>query len=111
MTVYKNSGSWCNYTNLTLSVSNLDSRWLPKGVFFICGDRAWTGIPSCLQEGPCSLGWLAALTPNTTILQDLKNNLAHKLAHQKRAYTEFDENCDSQITNWNKGKRVAISQF
>lgn len=89
-TIYKNSGNWCNYTNPTLSVSNLDSSWLPKGFFFICGDRAWTRIPPRLQGGPCSLGWFAILTPKITIIQDLKNNSSHKLAHQKRSYTEFD---------------------
>lgn len=31
------------------------------------------------------------------------------MAHQKSSYTEFDKNCDSQVTNWTKGKRVAIS--
>lgn len=78
-----NPPNWCNYTSHTLSSSSLHPKVLPRGVFLICGDRAWAGIPSRLQGGPCSLGQLTTLTPNITILQSLKNNSAHKLARKK----------------------------
>lgn len=54
------------------------------------GTKTEPGIPSCLQEGPCSLGQLITLTPNTTLLQNWKEK--GKLAGQRRSYTEFDEN-------------------
>lgn len=39
---------------------------LPKGIFLICGDHAWQGIPSHLIGGPCTLGRLTLATPNMT---------------------------------------------
>nr|XP_026650169.1 uncharacterized protein LOC113459444 [Zonotrichia albicollis] len=39
---------------------------LPRGVFLICGDRAWAGIPSGLVGEPCTFGRLMLFTPNVT---------------------------------------------
>ncbi|RMC16780.1 hypothetical protein DUI87_06374 [Hirundo rustica rustica] len=52
--------NWCNYTTkIPFDTSGfLIPRALPKGVFLICGDRAWAGIPSRIQGGPCTFGRL-----------------------------------------------------
>lgn len=93
----------------TPSESTRNPRVLPKGVFFICGDRAWAGIPLWLWGGPCTLGRLTNLTPNITLMKDWQKK--NQLALQKRQTVQLEENCDSQITNWLKSKRVAASLF
>ncbi|XP_059717972.1 uncharacterized protein LOC132335432 [Haemorhous mexicanus] len=103
-----NVAEWCNYTSTTPSKSMSYPRVLPWGVFLICGDRVWAGIPSNIKGGPCSLGQLTTLTPNSTLINNWKKN---KLARQKRSLEEFDPNCDSQIYNWGTTKRVAVSIF
>ncbi|XP_077637531.1 uncharacterized protein LOC144245910 [Lonchura striata] len=104
-----NSQTWCNYTSQVISVSSTHPKTLPRGMFLICGDRVWSGIPSRLQGGPCSLGKLATLTPNRTQILDWKKE--RQLARTKRSYAQFDENCDSEIYDWGKTKRVAVSIF
>ncbi|XP_072782670.1 uncharacterized protein [Taeniopygia guttata] len=104
-----NSQTWCNYTSQVVSVSSTRPKVLPKGMFLICGDRVWSGIPSRLQGGPCSLGKLAILTPNKT--QILEWRKEKQLARKKRSYNQFDSNCDSQLYNWGKTKRIAASIF
>lgn len=78
-----NSSSWCNYTiKIPFDASNsFYPRVLPQGMFFLCGDRAWTGVPSHLRGGPCIAVMLTALIPNITLLQDWKQN--YKLTCQK----------------------------
>ncbi|XP_053832825.1 uncharacterized protein LOC128806950 [Vidua macroura] len=100
---------WCNYTSPILIKSYPYPKELPRGVFLICGDRVWAGIPSKIKGGPCSLGRLTTLTPNKTQIIDWKRG--SQSARQKRSYGEFDPNCDSEIYDWGKGKRVAASIF
>ncbi|XP_053832584.1 uncharacterized protein LOC128806783 [Vidua macroura] len=103
------AANWCNYTSTIVSRSSSVPRVLPRGVFLICSDRVWAGIPSQIQGGPCSLGQLTTLTPNKTQILNWKNE--NKLARKKRSYNQFDENCDSKIYNWGKTKRVTVSIF
>ncbi|KAM9591460.1 uncharacterized protein ACIBXB_006253 [Morphnus guianensis] len=65
--LYRNATAWCNYTAPNASRSSAVPLALPPGVFLICGDRAWAGIPSKLNGGPCSLGRLTLLTPNVSM--------------------------------------------
>lgn len=99
---------WCNYTSDILSESSLFPRELPRGVFLICGDRVWAGIPFKIERRPCSLGQLTTLTPKTQIL-DWKRE--KQLAHKKRSYSQFEPNCDFQIYYWGTSKTVATSVF
>lgn len=107
-----NQANWCNYTiNIPFdTLSFLNPRALPKGVFLICGDQAWAGIPSRIKGRPCTPGLLTMLTPNITLLQEWKQQ-KNQLACFKRAYTPFDENCDATFFDWPKSKRVAVSIF
>ena len=68
LSIYRNNTAWCNYTSPNISKSSNAPLALPSGIFFICGDRAWGGIPSHIKGGPCSLGRLTLLTPNTSIM-------------------------------------------
>ncbi|XP_059729035.1 uncharacterized protein LOC132341473 [Haemorhous mexicanus] len=104
-----NYPDWCNYTARVISVSSLHPKVLPKGTFLICGDRVWAGIPSQLQGGPCTLGKLSTLTPNITLLRNWRKESESKC--HKRSNTEFDENCDPKLYDWNKPKKIAVSLF
>ena len=68
LSIYRNNTAWCNYTSPNISKSSNAPLALPSGIFFICGDRAWGGIPSHIKGGPCSLGRFTLLTPNTSIM-------------------------------------------
>lgn len=50
------SSTWCNSTDITQATSIQKPRELPKGIFLLCGERAWAGISSWLRGGPCTLG-------------------------------------------------------
>ncbi|RMB93600.1 hypothetical protein DUI87_30299 [Hirundo rustica rustica] len=84
---------------------------LPKGVFLICGDRAWAGIPSRLIGGPCTFGWLGLFSPNKTTLMDWQKKNSTQLAIRKRHLSALDPDCDSEIIHWSKSKGVAITVF
>lgn len=91
--------SWCNYTADIMSTSTHKPKVLPRGVFLLCGDRAWAGIPSRLQGGPCTLGKLTILAPNTTLLHDWQNKKENS-ARKKRQLANLDASFDSEITDW-----------
>lgn len=67
---------------------------LPRGVFFICGDRrSWPAIPPNTKGGPCSIGRLALLTPSVNMIKD------HK--HQgKRFIHQYESDCKDDFEPW-----------
>lgn len=104
--VFRNASVWCNFTALNVSKSTNVPLLLPPGIFFICGDRAWPSIPSHIKGGPCSLGRLSVLTPNTsTILQ-------HRLSHRaKRSAHTYAPDCDDNVDFWSFSQRFTASFF
>ncbi|XP_015710387.1 uncharacterized protein LOC107309809 [Coturnix japonica] len=46
--------------------NNNTAKALPPGIFLVCGDRAWQGIPRNAIGEPCYLGSLTILSPNIT---------------------------------------------
>jgi len=44
-------------------LNNSTAKALPPGIFLICGDRAWQGIPANALGGPCYLGRLTLFMP------------------------------------------------
>ncbi|TRZ11905.1 hypothetical protein HGM15179_015199 [Zosterops borbonicus] len=85
---------------------------LPTGTFLICGDRAFTGIPSRLIGGPCTLGRLGLFAPNKTQITDwiLRNSSLHAPV-QKRSLAELDPDCESDVIHWSRAKATAIMVF
>ncbi|TRZ11450.1 hypothetical protein HGM15179_015655 [Zosterops borbonicus] len=85
---------------------------LPKGTFLICGDRAFTGIPSRLTRGPCMIGKLGLLSPNKTQIMDwiVKNSSMHAPV-QKRDLADLDPDCQLDIIHWSRAKATAITVF
>eukprot|EP00076_Gallus_gallus_P008945 XP_004938710.1 endogenous retrovirus group PABLB member 1 Env polyprotein [Gallus gallus] len=68
------TAEWNNYAygfTFRRSVSevlwnNGTAKALPPGIFLICGDRAWQGVPANPLGGPCYLGKLTMFAPNHT---------------------------------------------
>ncbi|XP_063268743.1 uncharacterized protein LOC134558620 [Prinia subflava] len=110
--------SWCRGITQGILPPQIYShpKKLPKGVFMICGDRAWAGIPSHLSGGPCTLGKVGLFTPNKTQImgwkeKQQKQSGAHGLAVSKRDLKTLDPDCNSEIIHWSKAKGVAITIF
>lgn len=100
---------WCNGTDDISAASIQRPRKLPKGLFLLCGDRAWAGIPSQLRGGPCTLGRLSVLAPNKTQLLDWQSK--NQLTRLKRQIQNLDQNCSNEVVGWSFSKRVAVSLF
>lgn len=78
----------------------------PKGIWLICGDRAWQGIPSKIDGGPCALGQLTIIAPSVKKAIKKKNRkIRSSLGHHD------DSNCDSEFHPWNSGKSIVTSIF
>ncbi|XP_050769823.1 uncharacterized protein LOC127028044 [Gymnogyps californianus] len=101
LSIYRNNTAWCNYTSPNISKSSNAPLALPSGIFFICGDRAWGGIPSHIKGGPCSLGRLTLLTPNTSILFNHRRS--------KRSTHAFKAECRDDVEFWNSEKIIMAS--
>ncbi|RMC22048.1 hypothetical protein DUI87_02919 [Hirundo rustica rustica] len=104
---------WCEETVEVIQPTIFDNKpWsLPKGVFLICGDRAWAGIPPRHLGGPCTLGKLGLFSPNKTTLANWQRKISSDSAVQKRDLKAMDPDCDSEIVHWTKSKGVAITIF
>ncbi|RMB92374.1 hypothetical protein DUI87_31249 [Hirundo rustica rustica] len=101
---YRNSSSWCNYTKMLKKPSNHVPAQLPRGNFFICGDKIWPAIPANATGGPCSIGMLSLLTPDMTLMRKLKQR-------GKRSVQMYDPNCDDDVHTWSKAQRIAVAIF
>nr|XP_041569884.1 uncharacterized protein LOC121469240 [Taeniopygia guttata] len=107
---------WCLKVIQIDASTNYDEqpRKLPKGTFFLCGNRAWAGIPSRLLGGPCTFGQLTLFTPNKTQIAHWQEvNSTGNLARSKRDtnFKNLDEDCNNEIFHWNQTKSVLITTF
>lgn len=80
-----NFNDWCGKIALSTSLSTGHPKTLPSGVFLICGDWAWNGIPSHMTGGPCTLGSLTTLTPDRAQL--LKVARFGKIGKNQKIYS------------------------
>lgn len=99
----------CNHITKTFSASTDKPKVLQWGLFLICGDRAWAGLPSHLQGGPCMLGRLSLLAPNKTQILNWWHQ--SELGLQKRDLRQLDPNCNDAIVDWSRVKKVAVTFF
>ncbi|NWX94445.1 ERB1 protein, partial [Nothoprocta pentlandii] len=86
--------------------NNQTAKALPEGVFLICGDRAWHGIPKNAYGGPCYLGQLAMVAPSKAKLLNLKN----RSSRNKRA-VGLAPDCDDNVQLLSVSARVAVALF
>ncbi|XP_055556194.1 uncharacterized protein LOC130141948 [Falco biarmicus] len=79
----------------------------PPGVFLICGDRAWPGIPLYPVGGPCYLGRLTLFAPH---MKDLLK-MAQQSHRSRRAPRTFDETCNDRVDLQSVTANVLASIF
>ncbi|XP_077034506.1 uncharacterized protein LOC143694099 [Agelaius phoeniceus] len=101
---YRNASAWCKYTKATTRGSLQVPVQLPQGFFFICGDRIWHGIPANVKGGPCSIGRISMLSPDSKLLREQK----HK---EKRPLQHYSADCDDGVYTWDKARRIATAIF
>lgn len=105
----KTYSNWClKILNFTV-VSTWRARWLPKGLFLICGNQAWVGIPPHPRGGPCTIGKLSFLAPGKDQLLSWWEPNSTRL--QKRATHYLASNCDDSVISWSLSKRILASLF
>ncbi|NXX72044.1 ERB1 protein, partial [Spizella passerina] len=84
--------------------NNRTAKALPTGVFLICGDRAWQGIPKNVYGGPCYLGKLTMFAPH---LSQLRNPARRR---PKRSL-KLSPNCNDNVQLLSTAARVALAVF
>ena len=110
--VYSNVTFWCRQTHLILyeepyaDYLNKLPILFPRGIWLICGDRAWPGIPSKLDGGLCTMGQLTIIAPSVKTVMQRKNRKARSPTGH-----HFDSNCDSHIRPWNSAETLISSIF
>ncbi|XP_040441792.1 uncharacterized protein LOC121084436 [Falco naumanni] len=79
VTSYKpyNVTAYCQ-KNVSLTAVTSNAGRLPEGMFLICGDRAWQGIPRSAKGGPCYVGRLTLFTPSITNIFQANHTLQMK---------------------------------
>ncbi|RMC21686.1 hypothetical protein DUI87_02554 [Hirundo rustica rustica] len=110
--VYSNMTSWCNQTKLLIYDEPHADRFnklpirFPKGIWLICGDRAWQGIPSKIDGGPCAMGQLTIIAPSVKkVVKKKSRRIRSSWGHQ------YESNCDSDFHPWNSGESIVASIF
>lgn len=70
----------------------------------ICRDRIWRGVPANVKGGPCSIGKISMLSPDSKLLREQK----HK---EKRSVQHYGADCNDEVYTWDKAKRIATAIF
>nr|QRI43617.1 envelope protein [Avian leukosis virus] len=90
--------------------NNGTAKALPPGIFLICGDRAWQGIPSNALGGPCYLGQLTMLSPNFTTWMTYGPNITgHR--RSRRSASQLSSDCSDEVQLWSATARIFASFF
>ncbi|RMC09592.1 hypothetical protein DUI87_13378 [Hirundo rustica rustica] len=75
-------------------------------IWLICGDRAWQGIPSKTDGGPCAMGQLTIIAPSVKkVVKKKSRRIRSSWGHQ------YESNCDSDFHPWNSGESIVASIF
>nr|QAV52903.1 env protein [Avian leukosis virus] len=113
----RNASGCCGKTGMILPGTWVDStkgnfakpKALPPGIFLICGDRAWQGIPSRPVGGPCYLGKLTMLAPNHTDILKILANSSRTDMRRKRSVSHLDDTCSDEVQLWGPTARIFAS--
>nr|QRN74319.1 envelope glycoprotein [Avian leukosis virus] len=113
----RNASGCCGKTGMILPGVWIDStkgnftkpKALPPGIFLICGDRAWQGIPSRPVGGPCYLGKLTMLAPNHTDILKILANSSRTGIRRKRSVSHLDDTCSDEVQLWGPTARIFAS--
>ncbi|NXO99833.1 ERB1 protein, partial [Certhia brachydactyla] len=82
--------------------NNATVKALPPGVFLICGDRAWQGVPARVIGGPCYLGKLTLMSPGQEFIGKLTQRY-------KRSLSKLSPDCDDNVQLWRLAARFGAS--
>ncbi|XP_068255379.1 uncharacterized protein [Nyctibius grandis] len=107
--LWQNESIWCANVGRSRTEPAPDlamPRKLPEGLFLICGDRAWPGLPSKKLGGPCTIGKLSLLMPTRKVI--LNHTNLHKI---KRSVTTLGKECKDEVELWSRTKVVLSSIF
>ncbi|XP_031461779.1 uncharacterized protein LOC116237009 isoform X1 [Phasianus colchicus] len=88
--------------------NNKTAKALPPGIFLICGDRAWQGIPHNALGGPCYLGELTLLSPNFTTWMQYGPNVT---SHRVKRSSPVPESCNDEVELWSATAQIFASFF
>lgn len=108
------AGAWCDRIAHVKMASTISYKPLAllKGVFLICGDWVWPGIPSHLTGDPCTLGRLGLFTPNKIQIMDWQQkNYTKNSAVRKRDLACLDPDCSLEIIHRSRAKATAVMVF
>ena len=83
--------------------NNGPAKALPPGIFLICGDRAWQGIPANPLGGPCYLGKLTMLAPSHTGWLDISSSLH---LHRHHCDISLGPECNNEVKLWSITARI-----
>ncbi|XP_032298881.1 syncytin-A-like [Coturnix japonica] len=89
--------------------NNSTAKALPPGIFLICGDRAWQGIPSNAVGGPCYLGRLTILSPRALDWVRLTRNMTK--SRKRRSIHTLASDCGDKVQLWGPTARIFASIF
>ncbi|NXL34290.1 ERB1 protein, partial [Glaucidium brasilianum] len=78
---------------------------LPPGMFLICGDRAWEGIPQNAQGGPCYLGQLTLIGVNHLEWE----NITRSKGRTKRTTHALSNDCNDNLELWSVTANTFLS--
>ncbi|NXB02274.1 ENR1 protein, partial [Cnemophilus loriae] len=109
---YTDSTAFCSkgalgaeHKNMNLSIwVNNTAKALPPGIFLICGDRAWQGLPKNAYGGPCYLGKLTLMSPSQTQIKNLT-----RVTQRRRRSLTVPSNCDDHVQLWGAETRIVAS--
>ncbi|XP_065585890.1 syncytin-A-like [Cyrtonyx montezumae] len=85
--------------------NNTTAKVLSPGLFLICGDRAWQGIPRNPLGGPCYIGKLTIFSPRHDQLGNLSQALMKVMTSKhdsdrhkvKRSIKHLTEDCGDEV--------------
>ncbi|XP_015711134.1 uncharacterized protein LOC107310204 [Coturnix japonica] len=89
--------------------NNSTAKALPPGIFLICGDRAWQGIPANAVGGPCYLGWLTILSPHALEWVRLTGNMTK--SQKKQSIHALASDCGDKVRLWEPTAWIFSSIF
>ncbi|XP_023787304.1 uncharacterized protein LOC111932445 [Cyanistes caeruleus] len=102
----QNNDTYCGNWSRKVNSSNTPLQ-LPPGVFLICGDRAWQGLPANTYGGPCYFGKLTLFAP--TIQQLLRANRTR--LRKRRSVFQLGPECKDQVELWEQPTVIVSSIF
>ncbi|XP_021251207.1 uncharacterized protein LOC110398147 [Numida meleagris] len=99
---------FCTLEHCLMSNSG-SAKALPHGIFLICGDRAWAGIPKNVVGGPCYLGKLTLFALKQQQWLTIDSKLRNASHEELRSLQILDSTCFDEVQLWSVTARIFAS--